>query len=136
MPKRSLALFTLVLGLGLTACGGDDGGDDAATTTEAGASATTAARAAATTEAAGGGGSGGELADRVCELLREVNGKLNEGAAGPAYLAQFAMGAAGRLTPEEMSEIGPTIDEEVRARCEADLDEFLDKADITSLGRL
>lgn len=106
-----VALLSLAVAAG---CAGDDGGDGGE----------------------GGGGDAGdtELADRVCQVLRETHATLGDDATGSAYLAEFATGVAVALSAPQQAEITPAVEDDVRALCGDELDRFFSRAGVSSLG--
>jgi hypothetical protein len=111
MPRTLLvvALLSLAVAAG---CSGDDGGEDGDD----------------------GGSSATELANRVCEVLRDTHDRLGDDATASAYLAEFATGMAVALSAPQQAEITPAVEDDVRALCGDELDRFFEEAGVSSLG--
>lgn len=75
-----------------------------------------------------------ELADRVCDVLRDTHAALGDDATAPAYLAEFAAGMAVALSAPQQAEITPAVEDDVRQLCGDELDRFFERAGVTSLG--
>ena len=133
--RRYLLPSMFLLATVFTGCGGSDSESSsnhskATTGSTGGDGSTTTAKSAATT-AKSGATAAGTNGQKLCTIIRKVQGDLRPGAVSAAYLAQFTIAAASDA--DLLKSFGPESDSAAKATCPEEYATFLRQAAIKSL---